>query len=413
MTNFLPFEMIAAFRFLLEGRLQTLLTIIGAAVGVSVIVFMSSLLAGVQANIFSRILSTQAHVVISPLDNVARPLRLSNDARAFAIIQKPAQKLESIDQWQQIAARLSKRTDVVAVSPTAVGAAFVVRGDAAKAVTLSGVNPAEFYKIIKMPDKIVRGSSNLDSRGILIGTVLAEDLGTEVGEKLRVRSSSPLTAGAADQIFIVGGIFDFGNKDVNERSAFISLRAAQSLLGIKGGITALSVNLSDPYAAETVSSELRSGLGVNAQSWIETFADLFTALKTQSIANYTIQFFVAVAVALGISSVLVVSVVQRSREIGILRAMGASRAQVLRIFLTQGAVIGLFGSIVGSALGAGFILLWRLLARDADGTEFFHIAMLPSQFVLTAMVATLTGLLTSLLPAMSAARLNPVDAIRG
>jgi lipoprotein-releasing system permease protein len=413
MKTWLPFELIAAFRFLLEGRMQTLLTIVGAAVGVSVIVFMSSLLAGVQANIFSRVLSTQAHIVISPSEEVARPQNTATALQTFAIVQKPAQRLRSIDQWQAIAAQLTARPDIVTVSPAVVGAAFAVRGEVADAVSVTGMEPDAFYRIIALPEKMISGSATLPPNGVLIGIELASDLGIGVGEKLRIRTTSTKATSGSDQTFIIGGTFDLGNKEVNQRSVFVSLRSAQSLLGLAGGVTSLSVNLIDAYQAESVATDLRSALGVNAESWIKTFEELFTALKTQSIANYVIQFFVAIAVALGISSVLVVSVVQRSREIGILRAMGASRAQVMRVFLVQGAVIGMLGSLAGSALGAGFVLVWRAFARNPDGTEFFPIALQPSLFVATAVVATLTGLVTAVLPALSAARLDPVDAIRG
>lgn len=412
MSPFLPFEVIAAYRFLLEGRRQSMLTIIGAAVGVSVIVFMASLLAGVQANIFNRVLSTQAHIVISPPEEEARPVRRQDPVISSSLIQKPAQRLRSIDQWQAIAANLRRRPGVIAVSPAVVGAAFAVLGDVANPVTLTGVQPADFYRIIDIPGKIVSGSADLTPEGILVGTKLATDLGLTVGEKLRVRTNRSASSGG-DQTFVIDGIFDLGNRDANERSTYVSLRAAQSLLGLSGGVTSLSINLGDPYTAETVAEDLRNSLDVNAESWIKTFEQVFTALRTQSTANYTIQFFVGVAVALGISSVLVVSVVQRSREIGILRAMGASRGRIRRVFLTQGAAIGLMGSLAGSLLGIGFIVLWRLFARNPDGTEFFPIDLQPMLFLRTGLIATLTGVLTALLPAQSAARLNPVDAIRG
>lgn len=412
MSPFLPFEVIAAYRFLLEGRRQSLLTIIGAAVGVSVVIFMASLLAGVQANIFNRVLSTQAHIVISPPEEEARPVRRQDPVITSALIQKPAQRLRSIDQWQAIVASLRRRPEVIAVSPTVAGAAFAVLGDVANPVTLTGVQPTDFYRIIDIPGKIVSGSANLTPEGILVGTKLASDLGLTVGEKLRVRTNRSASTGG-DQTFVIDGIFDLGNRDANERSTYVSLRAAQSLLGLSGGITSLSINLNDPYTAETVAGDLRNSLDVNAESWIKTFEQVFTALRTQSTANYTIQFFVGVAVALGISSVLVVSVVQRSREIGILRAMGGSRGRIRRVFLTQGAAIGLLGSLAGSLLGIGFIVLWRLFARNPDGTEFFPIELQPMLFLRTGLIATLTGVLTALLPAQSAARLNPVDAIRG
>ncbi|MBB4063978.1 ABC transporter permease [Gellertiella hungarica] len=412
MKPFLPFEVIAAVRFLLDGRRQTLLTVIGAAVGVSVILFMTSLLHGVQSNIFNRVLSTQAHIVISPPEEVSRPLRAEDGPREMATVQKPAQRLRSIDQWQAISARLLSRPDVTAVSPAAAGAAFAVKGDVANPVTLNGILPDAFYRIIDLREKIVHGSADLAPGGILIGTALASDLGLGIGEKIRIRTNRSSTAGG-DQTFTIDGIFDLGNKDANERSVYVPLRSAQSLLNLPGGITSLSVDISDPYAAETVADELRSALGVNAESWVKTFEQVFTALSTQSVANYTIQFFVAVAVALGISSVLVVSVVQRSREIGILRAMGASRGRILRIFLTQGASIGFLGSLAGSILGIFFVLLWRTFARNPDGTEFFPVTMEPSLFIRTILAATVTGVITALLPALSAARLNPVDAIRG
>ena len=412
MQRFLPFEVIAAMRFLQEGSRQTLLTVIGAAVGVSVIVFMTSLLQGVQSNIFNRVLSTQAHIVISPAEEVARPLRAGDSHREMAIVQKPAQRLRSIDQWQAISETLKRRGDVTAVSPAVAGAAFAVLGDVANPVTLTGMEPDQFYRIIDMPAKIVAGSADLQPSGILIGTKLASDLGLQPGEKLRIRTNRSAVSGG-DQTFTIDGIFDLGNRDINERSAYVPLRAAQSLLGLSGGVTSLSVDIQDPYAAETVAEELRGSLGVNAESWVKTFEQVFTALRTQSVANYTIQFFVAVAVALGISSVLVVSVVQRSREIGILRAMGASRGRILRIFLTQGASIGLMGSMAGCLLGLGFVLLWRIFARNPDGTEFFPVEIHAVLYLRTTLAATLTGLVTALLPALSAARLNPVDAIRG
>ena len=110
---------------------------------------------------------------------------------------------------------------------------------------------------------------------------------------------------------------------------------------------------------------------------------------------------------------MVVSVVQRSKEIGILRAMGATRGQILRVFLIQGAILGLISSVAGSLTGASFVVMWRLWARNPDGTEYFAIQLPLSLFVETGLVATGVGLLAAILPAVSAARLNPVDAIRG
>jgi len=152
---------------------------------------------------------------------------------------------------------------------------------------------------------------------------------------------------------------------------------------------------------------------VVADSWIKTNAQLFLAINAQRVANTTIRFFVGLAVAFGIAAVLIVSVVQKSREIGILRAMGASRGQILRVFLLQGAALGLLGSLVGSALGAVAILLWGELMRNPDGTPLFPLDLDPKLFAAATLLATLSGLMAAFVPALRGSRLDPVVAIRG
>ena len=136
-------------------------------------------------------------------------------------------------------------------------------------------------------------------------------------------------------------------------------------------------------------------------------------MAAQQSSNTLIRSFVALSVAMGIASVLVVSVVQRSSEIGIMRAMGVTRGQVLRLFLLQGGLLALAGSMVGSAIGAGALMLWQTLVRNADGTPLFPVSLPPSLFLIAMGLATLTGLLAAFAPALHAARLNPVEAING
>jgi len=158
---------------------------------------------------------------------------------------------------------------------------------------------------------------------------------------------------------------------------------------------------------------LEAATGVEADSWIVTNAQFFAAISAQIIANTTIRFFVALAIAFGIAAVLIVSVVQKSKEIGILRAMGASRGQVLRVFLLQGAVMALVGSLLGSALSLAFLALFHRIARNPDGTVMFLIEIDAPLLLVTAVGATLVGLLAAALPARLAARLDPAVAIRG
>lgn len=406
MTRFVPFEWIAAVRFLRDGRMQSVLIIVGVGIGVAVIVFMSALLSGLQANLIRRTLSAQAHIVVLPPEDVARPL--FDPARAVPTVQKQAQRLRSIDQWQKVRERLARLPGIAAISPVAAGPAFAVRGDANKSITLIGIVPEHYVRVIALDDKLVAGRLRVGAGEAVIGTELARDLGATVGDKLRVVAGS----GATDTLTITG-LFDLGNKGVNERNVYVGLKSAQSLLDLVGGVSSLDLAVTDIYAAETLAEAIAGETGLKAESWIRTNAQFFTALSSQRISSNVIRFFVGLSVAFGIASVLVVSVVQRAKEIGILRAMGASRGQIMRVFLLQGGIVGLLGSLLGSSLGWLFLALWRSLAKNPDGTPLFMITVEPGLFALAAGGASAVGILAALVPARRAARLDPVVAIRG
>lgn len=411
-STWLPFEWIVAIRFLREGRLQTLFIITGVAIGVAVIVFMSALMTGLQANFIRRVMSAQAHIQLLPPKEAARPLRADSTAAAGAIegaiIQPPLQRLKSIDQWQAVATQIRAMPEVTAVSSVAGGSALAVRGSASRAISVSGIEPASFYRIVNIDQKIVRGNAQLKATDILIGTEMASDLGVDIGDKLRVTTAS----GAASALTVLG-IFDLGNKNANQRSTFVALHTAQSLLGLPGGVTSLEVTVGDVYAAEVIARRITAATGVEADSWIKSSAEFFTAVSAQKAANTAIRFFVGLSVAFGIASVLVVVVVQKSREIGILRAMGISRGQILRVFLLQGGLLGLAGALVGSAIGLLALLSWQHFEINADGTPLFPLVFDSALFITALLLATLTGLGAAFAPALRAARLDPVVAIHG
>jgi lipoprotein-releasing system permease protein len=410
--GWLPFEWIVAVRFLREGRMQTAFITVGVAVGVGVILFMSALLTGLQANFVRRVLTGQPHIQLVPPKEVARPLRAEPQGRdtpaVGVVLQAPLQRLKGIDQWQGVASVLHGIPEVMDVSPGLAGSALVVRGDASRAIAVTGMEPQQYYRIIPLPDKIVAGTAQITVTDILVGTELANDLGVGIGDKLRITS-----ANGGDNILTIAGIFDLGNKGANQRNAYVALHTAQSLLGLPGGVTVLDVTVHDVYSAETVAQRITALTGVEADSWIKTNEQFFTAISAQITANTAIRFFVALSVALGIASVLVVSVVQKSREIGILRAMGISRGQVLRVFLLQGGLLGLAGAVAGSALGAVSLLLWQRWARNADGTPLVPVSLEANLFVAALLLAMLTGLAAAFAPALRAARLDPAVAIRG
>jgi len=405
----LPFEWIVAIRFLREGRLQTVFILVGVAIGVGVIVFMSALLAGLQGNFIARVLSAQSHIQLLPSKEVTRTLHATTPKEVdAAIVQPPLQRLKSMDQWQSVLSTVRRMPDVVVASPVVGGSALAVRGSASRAISLTGVESDDYFLIVKLPDKMVRGASRLTGQDILIGLELANDLGVDVGDKLRVANA----AGVATTL-TVSGVFDLGNKGANQRSTFVALRTAQSVLDLLGGVTSIEVTVRDVYAAEVIAQRIQAVTGLEADSWIKTGAQFFAALSAQTTANTAIRFFVGLSVAFGIASVLVVSVVQKSREIGIMRAMGISRGQVLRVFLLQGGLLGWGGAVLGCVVGAVGLVLWQHLALNADGTPLFPLVLDPVLFAMALGLATVTGLAAAYAPALRAARLNPVEAIHG
>jgi lipoprotein-releasing system permease protein len=214
-------------------------------------------------------------------------------------------------------------------------------------VALRGLDQETFDQVIRIVPRIQAGRFRVDGTEAVIGTVLARELGVEVGDKLRVTTS----LGRGD-VFTVSGIFDVGNKDVNQRWVLVSLRQAQTLLDLAGGITTIEVKVDEVFEAEAMAQELSALTGLAADSWMKLNQQLLNGLQAQSSSSVMIQTFVVIAVALGIASVLGVSVIQKSREIGILKATGTSTGAVLRIFLIEGGIVGLLGSLLGGFIGA-------------------------------------------------------------
>ena len=408
MNPFARFETIVAFRFMREGMTQTLLIVFGVALGAGVIIFMSALLAGMQANIVRRTLNYQAPIEIMAPEQVARSLREGGPDDIAAQLQPRSQQLRSVDQWQKVRLEVARIPDVIGVTPIVSGPGFARRGDATKAVTITGIETESYFDVIALAEKIIAGHYDVGPLDIIIGTELAKDLGTAVGDKLGLTTAT----GIASTLTVVG-IFDFGNKGVNERNVYVSLRTAQNLLDLVGGVSSIEVKVRDPFAAEAVAQTIRASHDLEVDSWIKTNAQFFSAMAAQILANTLIRFFVGLTVALGIASVLVVSVVQKSKEIGILRAMGTARVQVLRVFLIQGGFMGLVGALAGSLLAWGFLLLWRGVAKNPDGTPMFIVVIEPSLFAIACAGATFVGILAAAIPARRAARLDPVVAIRG
>jgi lipoprotein-releasing system permease protein len=412
MIHWLGFERRVAVRFLREGRMQSLLIIVGVAAGVAVVAYISALISGLQTNTLEKTLGAQAHVSISPLEDTVMTARETLPANTIVLeqTQARAQRPRSVPEWQSLLPQLQALPGVTAVSPMVAGAGLALRGQAQKSIALMGVDLDRYDRIISLRRKVVAGKAHLEPGEAIIGTELAHDLGIRVGDRLNIVTGSG--AGSINDSARVTALVDLGVRELNRRTVIVPLRAAQSLVGLPGGATNIDLALSDVWTAPELARQLAQRWPYKVESWQDTNASLVSALNAQSISTGLIRAVVMVVVVLGIASVLVVSVVQKRREIGILRAMGATQGQVLRVFLLQGAIVGALGSALGVLLAVGLIAAFTAFVRGSDGLPLFAITLAPGLALRIAAIATVCGVLAAVAPARRAARLDPALAIR-
>jgi lipoprotein-releasing system permease protein len=407
MSSWLGFEVRVALRFLREGRMQTLLIIIGVAAGVAVIAYISALISGLQTSTLTKTLGAQAHITVRVPDDVVTPAALpAPGSTTLTDIQPRAQRLRSIANWQALLPLLEQMPAIAGVSPMVSGAGLALRGEATQAIALTGVELDRYDRVIGLRSKVTSGTARLLPGEAIIGRELASDLGVRVGDRLTVQTvlvSEPLR---------VTAVVDLGVKELNRRTVIVPLRTAQNLLALPGGATSLELTVNDVWAAQTMAQDLRRQFPYKIESWQESNSQLVSALNAQSVSTALIRGVVLVVVVLGIASVLVVSVVQKRREIGILRAMGATRGQILRIFLVQGAVVGALGSLLGLMLALALIWLFMAFVRGADGLPLFVIQLPLATSLQVALVATVCGVLAAIVPSRRAAAMDPAQAIR-
>ncbi len=405
------FEWRVALRFLREGRMQTLLIIVGVAAGVAVIAYISALINGLQSNTLAKTLGAQAHISLRAPDDLVTPAALPVAGAAVLTETQPrAQRLRSVANWQALVPLLERLPDVAGVSPMVSGSGLALRGEASQAIALMGVDLDRYDRVVGLRSKVVSGSARLSPGEAIVGRELAQDLGVRVGDRLTVQTGS--VSGTVSDSVRVTALVDLGVKDLNRRTVIVPLRAAQSLLALPGGATQLDLTLKDVWVAQTLARALQGQFPYKIESWQESNAQLVSALNAQSISTSIIRGVVLAVVVLGIASVLVVSVVQKGREIGILRAMGATRGQVLRVFLVQGAVVGVLGSVLGLLLAVALIWVFTHFVRGSDGLPLFSIALPPAMALQVALIASVCGVLAAVAPARRAAALDPAQAIR-
>lgn len=393
------YEWMIALRFLLKGKGQTLLIILGIAVGVAVQFFLASLIGGLQLSLIDNTVGSSPHINILPADRLARPLN-NNSAKSDSRKVLYEERME-IYSWQQYVNDLKKDPRVLHAAPAANGSGFIERGTSVLPVFVKGLTSPDGLDIYKIKAKTIAGVPELASDSALLGKGLADRLTLAIGDKFYLRNNK------GDQVFLqVGGIFDLGAAAGNEL-VVLSIDMVRSFFGIEG-VSVIEVQVKAVFAAEKIAREYgRQYERVKLESWQEKNRELLTALSSQSSSSDTIQFFVLVSISLGIASVLAIAAVQKQRQLGILKAMGTTNRSASKIFIIQGFLLGSVGSVLGVAFG--LLLAYGFMS----GTGYsFGFEINARMLVTPIILALLASVIASTIPARRAAKLSPIEVIR-
>ncbi|MDD8025683.1 MAG: FtsX-like permease family protein [Acidobacteriota bacterium] len=403
------FNLSVAFRFLKEGRMQTALILIGITLGIAVQVFLNALIMDLQLSLVEDTVGRSPHITATMPDDVPQAAYVPPDGRpALARIVSNEGSLKPIRDWKSVEAQLVKLGAFKVIVPVAQGSGFIRQGEKSLPVILRGFDLERADALYDIRRRLVAGRYEVGGNGILIGRELADKLRTGAGHSLRIAVPS----GASD-VFPINGVFDLENQALNESWVLVSLNRAQILFGLDQGLTQIELQVPDVFSAAGWAESLRRSFpALKWLSWQETNAQLLAALKGQGSSSYIIQMFVLLSVTLAIASVLAISVVQRSRQIGILKALGMKTRQIGRVFIIQGAVLGFIGSLLGSLAGWGLIAMFTAVQKANPAAGLTSISVRSGAVVLSILIATTAGTLAAFFPARRAARLNPIEVIR-
>lgn len=397
-----PYAVKLATRHLLAHPGQTSLLMAGVALGVSVFIFMSALIGGLATLLTLRTVGSIPHIVLEMPDR--DPAILSLPGRAQVVLQKDLSRRDQIAIWQPSIPIIEKTAGVTAVSPQIRGSAFVERGQAVAPVGVIGVMPGKLSAVADIEGAISAGSGNLPADGILIGSRLARDLGLRVGQVVRLSSDR----GRA-RSFRIGGIFSLGIASADRQAVYMNFTAARALFDLPTGISRIELKVAPATAAPVIADRLRRSTGLKTTTWTEDNRQLFDGLDAQARTGTIIKAFSLITIVVGIASAMLLSIVRRQSEIGIMRAMGASRRLVVSIFVLEGTLIGLVGAL-GGALAAWLALLPLPPVTDV-ASGGLPIDRGQGDFLLAIALTTVAATLASILPARNAARIDPVEAI--
>jgi lipoprotein-releasing system permease protein len=378
-----------ALRFLKNNRSQTILIIVGLSIGIAVQIFVGSLLQNLQDGFLNALVDNSPHVSVVPAKNDI-----------------------SISDWEVLVDEISELDEINVIGVTADSPAQALKGNKSFNVLVRGLSPEISKDIYKITSSIYEGKDLVTQQDVLIGKEFSEENNIKIGDILTLAAVRGSVT--TRQNFTITGLFDLNSPGLNSLWVIVKLEASQNFFNFGNNITAIETQIEDVFAADKVTNKIEEILQNNkiiVENWEEKNPQFFSAVSAQSASSYMIQTFVLMSVIIGIASVLSITVIQKSRQIGILKAMGIKDRQAGLIFMFQGLFIGIGGALIGLSLGA-FLFYGFIQAISSSGNSFLSADFNLDFMVASAIVAILSAVGASVLPALKSRKLNPIEVIR-
>lgn len=376
-----------AWRFLSSAKRQTLIIILGISVGVSVQVFIGSLISGLQKSLVDSTIGSSSHVTLLNEDGFISDYE---------------------DQLQMLEAEAKGTTIISPV--TDIGGGILEKGLETKEILVRGFDLNVADDIYKFEDKLTDGNlMPVNPNEIILGIEIKDILDLQVGQTIVYNLRGDLVT------FTIVNFFDFNVAVINQSWAVTNLETAQTILGDLNQVTSIEMQIKEVFEARTIAAnidEVFLSEGYQTTNWMDLNEELLSGLNGQESSSLLIQVFVIISVVLGISSVLAITVLQKSKQIGILKAMGITDRDASYIFLSQGFILGIFGAIGGVVLGLGLLISFQTFALNPDGTPVVPLNIEPSFIVISALIALVASTLASLTPAIKSSKLTVIEVIR-
>jgi len=407
----LPFEISVGLRYMKAKRKQAFVSVIsafsvlGVMLGVMTLIIVLGVMNGFEKDLKEKILGTVSHLVV---------------------MSHSSQRMTG---WPKLMERINVFDGVTATTPYIYGQAMLSTRGIVRGVVVRGIDTKTAGKVISLPRYLLKGTvQDLESAkdgmgGVIVGKELATVNSLRVGDLVQLISPqgkrTPIGAIPKVQHFRVVGIFKSGMYEFDANLVYMALGEAQKFFEMGDGVTGIEVNLSDIYEAPKLGGRIEASLGSPyfTRTWKDMYRNLFSAMKLEKIAMFVILTFIILVAAFNIIISLIMLVMEKSRDIAILKALGATSDRIMRIFIAQGMVVGTVGTFLGAIAGMGGAALLAKYPIIELPEEIYTISTLPvsvaaSDVLITCFVALIICFLATIYPSMRAARLEPVEALR-